>query len=72
VGAQRYLSGPAAKDYLHEDVFLQEGIEVEWMEYDNYSEYPQLYPPFTHHVSVIDLLLNTGTNSIHYMKCGKK
>lgn len=70
-GAQCYLSGPAAKDYLREDLFSQEGIMVEWMGYDSYPEYPQLYPPFIHHVSIIDLLFNTGKDSIQYLKCGK-
>ncbi|MEO5602389.1 MAG: WbqC family protein [Cyclobacteriaceae bacterium] len=72
VDAQCYLSGPAAKNYLKEDLFLQEGIQVEWMDYTDYPEYPQLYPPFNHQVSIIDLILNTGPNSMNYMKCGKK
>lgn len=63
-----YLSGPAAKNYLREDLFRQEGILVEWMDYANYSEYPQLYPPFEHGVSIIDLLFNTGKHTSTYMK----
>jgi hypothetical protein len=70
-GAECYLSGPAAKSYLRENMFSQEGIRVEWMDYSGYPEYTQLYPPFTHHVSIIDLLFNTGKDCIHYMKCGK-
>jgi hypothetical protein len=30
------------------------------MDYTGYPEYPQLYPPFMHRVSVIDVLLNAG------------
>lgn len=70
-GADSYLSGPAAKEYLCEDLFLQEGITVKWMDYGGYPEYPQLYPPFTHHVSIIDLLFNTGRDCLQYMKSGK-
>jgi hypothetical protein len=69
--AKTYLSGPAAKDYLMQDLFKQEGIEIEWMDYGHYPEYPQLYPPFVHHVSIIDLLFNTGRDCINYMKCGR-
>ena len=29
--------------------------------------YPQLYPPFTHHVSVLDLLFNCGDKSLEYI-----
>jgi len=70
-GASSYLSGPAAKNYLREDLFKQEGIEIKWMDYEGYPEYPQLYPPFQHGVSIIDLLFNTGSASLHYMKCCK-
>ncbi len=66
--SQIYLSGPAAKNYLKEDCFVNEGIHVEWMDYTGYVEYPQLYPPFDHSVSIIDLLFNMGPDSIKYMK----
>ena len=59
-GAEIYLSGPAAKNYLREELFTQAGIQVEWMNYDSYPEYAQLYPPFEHGVSVLDLLFNVG------------
>lgn len=67
-GATAYLSGPAAKSYLQEDDFAKSGMTVEWMDYSGYNEYPQLYPPFEHGVSMIDLLLNTGTGFSSYMK----
>lgn len=63
-----YVSGPAAKNYLQEDLFAQENIKIEWMDYSGYSEYPQLFPPFDHGVSIIDLLFNTGSNASSYMK----
>jgi hypothetical protein len=69
--ASHYLSGPAAKDYLKEDRFSNEGITVEWMDYSGYPEYPQLHPPFTHHVSILDLIFNTGHDSFKYMKYSK-
>ncbi len=67
-GATKYISGPAAKEYLDESVFRQEGIEVEWMDYSNYPEYRQLFPPFEHGVSVLDLLFNEGSDAKTFMK----
>ncbi|MBV9509026.1 MAG: WbqC family protein [Caulobacteraceae bacterium] len=60
VGAGRYLSGPAAKAYLDTQVFADRGIEVSWMSYAGYPEYPQQWGPFEPQVSVIDLMFNTG------------
>lgn len=71
VGADRYLSGPSARAYLKESLFSEEGVTIEWMTYDGYPEYPQLFGPFTHQVSIIDLLFNAGTNASHYMKFGR-
>ncbi len=59
-----YISGPAAKNYLDLDKFVDNNIEVEWMNYKNYSEYKQLYPPFNHSVSIIDLIFNSGNRLI--------
>jgi hypothetical protein len=67
-GATTYLSGPAAKAYLDESAFAAAGIAVRWMEYGPYPEYPQLYPPFEHHVSVLDLLFNLGSKASTYLQ----
>jgi hypothetical protein len=66
-GATRYLSGPAACAYLDESAFADAGIAVEWMSYDGYPEYPQLHPPFDHHVSILDLLFSVGSRALDYM-----
>ncbi len=66
-GATRYLSGPAARDYLNEDLFLAKGIEVAWMSYDGYREYSQMHPPFDHRVSALDLVLNMGEEAPRYL-----
>lgn len=66
--ADSYLSGPAAKDYLDEELFRDSGIDVEWMDYSGYLKYNQLYPPFEHGVSIIDLIFNTGRDARKYMK----
>ncbi len=67
-GATDYYSGPAAKDYLDVALFEKNGINVHWLDYGGYKEYTQLYPPFEHGVSIIDLLLNEGENSKNYLK----
>ena len=67
-GADIYLTGPSARNYLQEDLFREAGIQVTYMDYSGYPEYPQLFPPFIHEVSVIDLLFNTGPDAPRYMK----
>ena len=67
-GATEYLSGPAARAYLNEDLFRNEGIAVSYMDYSGYPEYAQLYPPFQSLVSIIDLIFNEGPDAISYMK----
>lgn len=60
-GAAEYLTGPAAKSYLDENLFRDHGISVRWMDYTGYPEYRQLFsPPFIHAVSIIDLIMNEG------------
>jgi hypothetical protein len=68
LGATSYLSGPSAKNYIDEGLFERENINLEWMDYSGYPEYPQLYPPFVHEVSIIDLILNVGPDAKKYMK----
>ena len=67
-GGTEYLSGPAAKDYIKEELFEEAGIKLSWMDYSNYHEYPQLYPPFEHGVTILDLIFNTGEEAKKYMK----
>jgi hypothetical protein len=66
VGATHYISGPSAQDYLEREKFDQVGITLEYMQY-NYPEYPQLYPPFDPQVSILDLLVMTGSEAPHYI-----
>ena len=61
-GATHYISGPSAQKYLDTELLAAAGISVEWMSY-KYPEYPQLFPPFEHSVSVLDLLLNVGPDA---------
>jgi hypothetical protein len=67
-GASEYISGPAARDYLDENLFESKRIKLTWFEYANYPEYPQLWGKFEHAVSILDLLFNCGDNAPIYMK----
>ncbi len=58
-----YLSGPSAQQYLDTEAFEAADIHLEWMTY-NYPEYPQLYPPFVHEVSILDLLFMVGHQAL--------
>jgi hypothetical protein len=66
-GATRYVSGPAARAYLDEAAFTAVGIDLVWMDYAGYPEYPQLYPPFDHNVSALDLLFSVGGRASEFL-----
>ncbi|MGB3338264.1 MAG: WbqC family protein, partial [Devosia sp.] len=70
-GADRYLSGPSAQDYLDETLFDAAGIKAEWMSYGGYPEYPQLHGRgFDHAVTILDLLFNAGPDALQYLDRG--
>ena len=58
-----YFSGPAAKSYIDENAFNEQGIKVNYINYSNYKTYNQLHNDFTHHVSILDLIFNQGENA---------
>jgi hypothetical protein len=66
-GATRYLTGPAARAYLDPAPFVARGIEVAWMSYAGYPDYPQLWGAFEPRVSIVDPLLNLGEAAQHSM-----
>lgn len=68
-GAKCYVSGPSAREYLNEKVFEERGLSLFWFNYEGYPEYSQLWGDFTHRVSILDLLFNTGRDSYRYMRC---
>jgi hypothetical protein len=66
IGADHYISGPSAREYIDPNQFREAGISLEYMQY-NYPDYPQLYPPFDGQVSILDLLFMTGSNARDYI-----
>ena len=67
-GANHYLTGPAAKNYLDESIFGAAGIAVELFDYSSYPTYPQLHGAFKHKVTILDLLFHCGAESAKFMK----
>lgn len=67
-GGTEYISGPAAKDYIVEQTFVDRGIKLIWFDYAGYQEYPQLWGEFTHYVSILDLLFNCGKEARQFMR----
>jgi len=67
-GATRYISGPAAKDYMEEGLFEEAGIMLSYIDYSGYPPYTQLFGEFRHRVSVIDLIFNEGPGAAKFMK----
>lgn len=66
-GADRYLSGPSARAYFDEAMFIAAGITPEWMSYNGYPEYAQLHGEFEPAVTTLDLLFNTGLEASRYL-----
>jgi len=71
-GAAEYLSGPSAKSYIDEREFSTRGVRVSWFDYAGYPEYPQLWGPFSHEVTILDLLFNCGKQAPRYMRFVKR
>lgn len=67
-GAAEYISGPSARNYLDEALFVERGINLTWFDYFGYPEYPQLWGEFTHGVTILDLLFNCGKDAHRYMR----
>lgn len=63
-----YISGPAAKSYIDLNKFGTELIQVEWVDYNGYPEYSQLFGAFKHNVSILDLIFNEGSNATNFLK----
>ena len=66
-GITHYVSGPSAQNYIDPSLFKKAAIGLEFKEYSGYPIYQQLYPPFAHNVSILDLLVHTGSDAPDYI-----
>lgn len=67
-GGQYYLSGPAAKDYIVDECFENANVQLDYMDYSGYPEYPQLHGDFVHEVTILDLIFQEGYDAPKFMK----
>lgn len=66
LGGNIYVTGHGAKNYLEHEKFEQARVRVEYMDYRR-TPYPQLHGAFNPHVSILDLIANTGRAGIDYI-----
>jgi hypothetical protein len=61
--ADTFYEGAAGKDYIDDKVFAENGIKIEYQNYQH-PTYKQLYGDFIPYLSVIDLIFNHGKESL--------
>jgi len=71
LGATVYLSGPLGRDYLREPLFQDAGITVRYDDY-RHPEYRQVYPGFEPYMAALDLLFNSGPESLKVILEGQE
>jgi len=71
LGANHYLAVPASRDYMKEELWRAAGIKVEYFEF-LHPEYPQRFPPFVSHLSVLDAIANVGLEGTRGLLVGGK
>ena len=64
IGASTYLSGPFGRDYLKLNDFEKKGIHVVFHKYKS-PKYQQLSSKFQYNMSIVDLIFNEGSSSLH-------
>lgn len=69
--ATQYLSGPSARQYINIRAFENRNVHIKWMDYSKYREYDQLYPPFSHFVTILDLIFSKGPDAKKFMNSFK-
>lgn len=70
VNAKMYIAGGGSRKYMDNQLFTDHDIEVNYINFQH-PVYPQLYGDFVPHLSVIDLILNCGPESTHYLHHSK-
>lgn len=70
--ADVYLSPPGSSDYIEQDNrFGDEGVLLAYHHYEH-PTHKQLYGDFVSHLSIIDLLLNEGPQTLDIIRSGRK
>jgi hypothetical protein len=66
-GAETYLAGSGGRDYMNLEKFERAGIEVRFQDY-RHPVYRQLFAGFEPFLSVVDLILNHGSESLKILR----
>lgn len=66
LNCNKYYSGPAAKNYIDEKLFLENNIQINYYNYNNFKEYKQNWNGFDHKVSILDMFFNLGEDTINF------
>jgi len=69
LGGDIYITGHGAKNYLDHELFERNGVSVQYMRYER-APYPQLHGAFDPHVTILDLIANTGHAGIEFIRSG--
>ena len=66
-GGTTYLAGEGGQAYMNIEMYKKEGVDVTFLAYDH-PVYPQLFGSFEPFLSVLDLLMNCGDQSLGILK----
>jgi hypothetical protein len=66
LGGSTYITGHGARNYLDHQSFLDNGINVEYINYKK-TPYSQPWGDFTPYVTSLDLIANMGKNGINFI-----
>jgi hypothetical protein len=69
LGGDVFYEGAAGRNYLDVEKFEKAGVEVVFQDYEH-PVYPQLYNEFVPYLSVVDLLMNCGPESLGFIMHG--
>jgi hypothetical protein len=67
LGADTYLAGQGAADYMDLSRFEKNGLKVIVQDF-KHPVYPQLFKEFQSHLSIVDLLFNCGPASLEIIR----
>ena len=67
LGADTYLAGQGAADYMDLGRFEKNGLKVIMQDF-KHPVYPQLFQEFQSHLSIVDLLFNCGPESLEIIR----
>lgn len=68
IGADTYVSGQGSKEYINENIFARNNINLEYQFYSCQKYQQHFSESFIPNLSIIDLLANVGTDSPSFLK----